>query len=122
MKAIIVEDEFLAAIHAEVALESLGVEVIGTAEDSAGALQLAQQRPQLALVDLNLRDGFTGPMVAAEFAKAGIKVVFVTANPGELELEVKARAPVLEKPLEERLLADALVRLAITARAGSNDA
>ena len=47
MKAIIVEDEFLAAIHAEVALESLGVEVIGTAEDSAGALQLAQQRPRL---------------------------------------------------------------------------
>ena len=37
MRAIIVEDEFLAAVHAETALERMGIEVVGTAEDSAGA-------------------------------------------------------------------------------------
>lgn len=108
MKAIIVEDELLAAVHAEAVLESLGVEVIGTAEDSAGALELARRQPQLALVDLNLRDGFTGPDVAAQLARIGIKVVFVTANPAELGPPARLAAPVLEKPLEEQRLAEAL--------------
>lgn len=108
MKAIIVEDEFLAAIHAEAALERLGVEVIGTAEDTKGALMLAAEKPQLALVDLNLRDGFTGPEIGSRLSREGIRVVFVTANPGQLRDVGGLPAVVLEKPLEEPKLADAL--------------
>ena len=108
MNAIIIEDEFLAAIHAEAALEQIGIKVVGTAEDSAGALRLVDERPQLALVDLNLRDGFTGPRVAAYLASAGIGVVFVTANPGELEGLNPIGSPVLEKPVELPKLAEAI--------------
>lgn len=108
MRAIIVEDEFLAAMHAEAALEDLGVEVIGTAEDRDGARKLAAEQPQFALVDLNLRDGFTGPDVAAELASAGIAIVFLTANPSQLHGLNDWHSPVLEKPLEEPALAQAL--------------
>lgn len=115
MRAIIVEDEFLAAIHAEAALERLGIEVVGTAEDMPGALSLAAVDPQLALVDLNLRDGFTGPTIAAQLAEAGINIVFVTANPNELAGLNDLDSPVLEKPLEEPKLADALKALVLSA-------
>lgn len=101
MRAIIVEDEFLAAIHAETALERLGIEVVGTAEDTAGALALAAEKPHLALVDLNLRDGFTGPVIGSRLVNEGIGVVFVTANPGQLDGWTELGCPVLEKPLEE---------------------
>jgi CheY-like chemotaxis protein len=111
MRAIIVEGEFLAAIHAETALERLGIEVVGTAEDSAGALALADQMPRLALVDLNLRDGFTGPGVGSKLARKGIGVVFVTANPQQLDGWNDMRSPVLEKPLEEPKLAQVVEQL-----------
>ena len=108
MRAIIVEDEFLAAVHAESALDGLGIRVIGTAEDRAGAISLAAERPELALVDLNLRDGFTGPSVAADLARAGVAIVFLTANPSQLHGLDLMQSPVLEKPLDEAALAEAL--------------
>jgi two-component system, response regulator PdtaR len=108
VRAIIVEDEFLAAMHAEAALESLGVDVIGTAEDSAGAIKLAAAAPHMALIDLNLRDGFTGPTIAAQLLQDGIHVVFLTANPRQLEECGFAETPVLEKPLDEAVLAQAI--------------
>ena len=111
VRAIIVEDEFLAAMHAETALEGLGIEVIGMAEDSAGAVTLAAARPELALVDLNLRDGFTGPAVAAELASVGISIVFLTANPSQLQGLNFSRSPVLEKPIDEPALAQALTAI-----------
>ena len=108
MRAIIIEDEFLAAVHLEHALEALEVETLGVAQDMESALELARKKPDLALVDLNLRDGFTGPKIAAKLAAEGISVLFVTANPGQLE-GIEHQAPcVLEKPLEEERLAKAL--------------
>ena len=117
MNAIIIEDEFLAAIHAEAALEQIGIRVVGTAEDSAGALRLVGERPELALVDLNLRDGFTGPSVAAQLASAGIGVVFVTANPAQLHGLNTIGSPVLEKPVELPKLAEAVGALTARMRA-----
>jgi CheY-like chemotaxis protein len=101
MRAIIVEDEILTALHLESVLEELGVESIGIAPDMPAALELAEHRPDLALVDLNLRDGFTGPRVASELSSRGISVLFVTANPAQLEgVDDVTPAAVLEKPLE----------------------
>ena len=107
MKAIIVEDEFLAAMHAETALKDLGLQVVGIAEDTASAMALAARNPQIALVDLNLRDGFTGPAVATRLESAGVRVIFLTANPRELDGS-NVSSPVLEKPLEEHKLAQVL--------------
>lgn len=111
MRAIIVEDEFLAAIHAEAVLESCGVEVIGMAEDMEGALALTNGQPNIALVDLNLRDGFTGPAIGSSLKKAGIEIVFVTANPSQLEGCNEFASAVIEKPIDERLLVDTIERI-----------
>ncbi|MFA9200177.1 MAG: response regulator [Cypionkella sp.] len=111
MRAIIVEDEFLAAIHAESVLERSGVEVIGMAEDAAGALAYAALMPQLALVDLNLRDGFTGPKIAHSLARAGVQIIFVTANPGQLEGLNEIGSPVIEKPIDESRLLETVAQI-----------
>ncbi|ANY20273.1 two-component response regulator [Tsuneonella dongtanensis] len=111
MRAIIVEDEFLAAIHAESVLERCGVQVIGTAEDMEGALALSDERPNLALVDLNLRDGFTGPAIGSSLARTGVEIVFVTANPSQLEGCNEFASPVIEKPIDEQLLVDTVERI-----------
>lgn len=107
MRAIIIEDEILAAIHLEDALEALGIEALGIAPDRKSALELAKSDPDLALVDLNLRDGFTGPTIAADLAAMGVSVLFVTANPNQVD-GLGCAAPVLEKPLEQARLAAVL--------------
>jgi DNA-binding response OmpR family regulator len=107
MRAIIIEDEILAAIHLEDALGEFGIETVGIAPDRRSALELAKSGPDLALVDLNLRDGFTGPTIAADLAAMGVSVLFVTANPNQLDA-LSTQAPVLEKPLEPESLASVL--------------
>lgn len=82
--ALIVEDEIFVALDLERILLDAGYNVVAIAADSAGALEAAP-RCELAFVDVNLRDGPTGPTVAEQIARDyGVKVVFVTANPGQI--------------------------------------
>ena len=84
VKILIVEDEIFVAMHLEEAFQDLGCSVIGIAPDTETALALGEQEPQIAVVDLNLRDGFTGPQIARELAKRyGTKVFYLTGNPRE---------------------------------------
>ena len=83
-RALIVEDEILVALDIEDALNRLGIEVVGIAADSKAALAMAEG-VDFALVDINLRDGPTGPEIAKRMAQDyGVKVVFVTANPAQI--------------------------------------
>ena len=85
MKILIVEDEIFVAMHLEEAFEDLGCDVIGIAPDTATALELGKQEPKVAVVDLNLRDGFTGPRIARELAnRYGTKVYYLTGNPRDV--------------------------------------
>ena len=65
---LIVEDEILVALEIESVLEELGYTVLGIAADLEGALAYAHHHIDLALVDLNLRDGLTGPEIGATLA------------------------------------------------------
>src|SRR3954447_25809819 len=81
-RILIVEDETLVALEMESILEDHGYCVAGIAADLNGALAFADGSIDLALVDLNLRDGLTGPEIGKRLAnehKAG--VLFITANP-----------------------------------------
>jgi two-component system, response regulator PdtaR len=60
-RILIVEDEFIVALNLRQIMSNMGFEVIGIAPDAATAERLAQAKPDIALVDLNLRDGHTGP-------------------------------------------------------------
>ena len=106
MKVLIVEDEIFAALHLEAAIQELGCEVIGIAPDSESALELAETVPDLALVDLNLRDGLTGPQIARSLAnRYGTKVLILTANPKEAGEPFDGLLGVVSKPWDEKEIA-----------------
>jgi CheY-like chemotaxis protein len=82
--ALIVEDEIFVALDLERILTDAGYAVKAIAADRVGALDAAADC-SFALVDINLRDGPTGPALARTLAQDyGLKVVFVTANPGQI--------------------------------------
>lgn len=109
MRILIVEDEVFAAMHLELALEDMGCTVIGIAPDSQTALELGAQGPDLAVVDLNLQDGLTGPIVGRELAnRYGTKVLFLTANPGEAGEPFDGVIGVISKPWNEDLIAETI--------------
>lgn len=62
MRILIIEDELVIAIHVETSLSEEGHQVVGIAREAEAALGLAQRlRPDLALVDVHLVDGESGP-------------------------------------------------------------
>ena len=105
----IVEDEFLIAMEMEQIVGNLGYNCIGVADDTESAIQLVLKKPDIALVDVNLSDGPTGPEIGARLANDyDVKVVFVTANPKQLGNGVKGTLGALTKPLEIEVLKDML--------------
>lgn len=118
-RVLIVEDEMLVAMDMEAVIEDLGFEPIGIAADSREARKLGALQPDVALVDLNLRDGLTGPEVGRHLARLGIQVVFVTANSGIVANGVPGALGVCEKPVDDGTLSSILA-FAIAKRSGKN--
>jgi CheY-like chemotaxis protein len=82
--ALIVEDEIFVALDLERILMDAGYGVAAIAADRDRAIAAAPGC-NFAFVDINLRDGPTGPEIARRMAKDyGVKVVFVTANPAQI--------------------------------------
>lgn len=102
----IVEDQALLAMELELVLQESGCAVVGCAMDRAEALAIAErERPDLALVDVNLLDGMTGPLVAQALIKQfGTAVVFLTANPEQIPDGYVGALGVMSKPVDERTL------------------
>jgi DNA-binding response OmpR family regulator len=106
---LIVEDEILVALEIENILEEQGYTVLGIAADLDGALAYAHHRIDLALVDLNLRDGLTGLEIGATLARDHqVGVLFLTANPRLLGDGVAGTIGVLTKPTDEAALTSAV--------------
>jgi len=102
-RILIVEDEFIVALNLRQIMSNMGFDVIGIAPDAATAEQLAQRKPDIALVDLNLRDGPTGPEIGAKLSqKYGTTVLFLTANASQLRDGIKGTIGVLSKPVDEQ--------------------
>lgn len=107
-RILIVEDEYLVAADLEASLTDLGYVSVGIAQDMESALELAVAEPDIALVDVHLRDGETGPKIAKRLIEDfGVKVLFVTANPRMVANAVGAIG-VIGKPCREQLIAAAL--------------
>jgi len=117
---LIVEDEFLVALEMQSILEENGHRVIGIAADLAGAMEYTSRSIDLALVDLNLRDGLTGPQIGERLANEhNAAVLFVTANPRMLGDGVAGTIGVLTKPTDEQTLL-AATRFALRYREGES--
>lgn len=106
---LIVEDEILIALEMQSLLEDNGFEVVGIAADLEGAMECVDRHIDLALVDLNLRDGLTGPQIGERLANEyKAAVLFVTANPRLLGDGIAGTIGVLTKPSDEESLVSAV--------------
>ena len=114
---LIVEDEMLVAVELEAILEDLGHQPVGIAADLADAEKLSDQPLDLALVDLNLRDGLTGPEIGKRLCARGVAVLFITANPRLLGEGIAGTIGVLTKPTDEETVR-AAVDYALGVRSG----
>lgn len=83
LKVLIVEDERLLALSLKLLIEfDPGYRVSGFADDVASArAEVLRERPDLALVDIQLARGASGFDVAAELQAIGIACLFMTGNP-----------------------------------------
>ena len=99
-RILIVEDEIFTALDLEDELVSHGYEVVGIAADRKEALRLAD-KADVALVDVNLRDGPTGVGVGVTLARDyGVQVLFLTANPTMVGERCDGAVGCLGKPCE----------------------
>ena len=107
-RILVVEDEIFVATEIEHVIEDMGFTPVGIASEQRSALALASQA-EVALVDLNLRDGATGITIGRILAQThGVTVLFMTANPAQLGDGVPGTIGVLPKPATEQDLRDAV--------------
>ena len=99
-KILIVEDEMLVAMELESILFDSGFEPVGIAPDLSTAEEYFGEQIDLALVDLNLRDGLTGPQIGRLLSEKGVTVLFLTANPRTLGDGIAGTIGVLTKPTD----------------------
>lgn len=111
---LIVEDEFLVALQLEDILTDAGHNVVGIAPDAA-AVHALDEPPEVALVDLNLRDGPSGPTIAWRLAEQyGTVIVYVTANPAQIGTPAPTAVGVIQKPFSQ----DAILAAVAVAKSG----
>lgn len=115
---LIVEDEFFIAAEMRSILERNGYEVVGLAADIETAMSKAGPEVALALVDLNLRDGLTGPQIGARLSSEfNTAVLFITANPRLLGEGIAGTIGFISKPADAQCLTSA-VEFALERRRG----
>ncbi len=122
MKILITEDEPILADELEAIVRDLGHQVIGVAASSRRALKLAETSDcDLALVDVHLSDGATGPTVARRLSEdVHATVIFTTSNPSRVPEDFSAACGVLVKPLSEQTIKSAIAFVADCMEMGSS--
>ena len=113
LRVLVVEDELILAMELERLLAGLGHAVLGPVPTVGRALRLlAWQRPDAALLDVNL-GGESATPVAAALLERGVPFVLVTGYGGEQLKEAVLRdARRLGKPVDGRRLGRLLAEIA----------
>jgi DNA-binding response OmpR family regulator len=106
LRVLVVEDSWPVAVGLTRLLETLGADVAGPAATSADAERLISRGiVDVALVDINLRDGELSYDLIGQLHDQGVRVVALTGNDDGLPVLDKVAA-ILQKPVrEERLVA-----------------
>lgn len=120
LNVLIVEDEALLAMELGFIVEEAGCCDIGHAMSADEAVTLARTlRPDLALVDVHLRDGPTGVEVARSIVRdCGGVALFMTANVKRLPADYAGACGVIGKPYSESSVRRALTYLEVCLREG----
>ncbi len=100
MRILLVEDDPILALLAEIALEEDGHEVVGPAYDVSQALTLAQERsPDLAFVDINLNGHDEGvELVRVLFERFAIRSLYVSGQTKVAKTNTGHALGLLSKP------------------------
>src|SRR4051812_46449854 len=116
-RILIVEDEAAVGLMLAEALSDEGHRVIGPIESRAEALMVVEQtRPDVAILDIMLRDGFCGPLIS-ELRDRGIPfMVFSGQGRGEAVIDKLDGVPWVKKPGRLHEIAAALNSLTPTTR------
>ncbi|CAN5176473.1 response regulator [soil metagenome] len=106
LRVMIVEDQAILAMELEMVLTDAGCDVVGCAMDRQSAYAIAErERPNLALVDVNLLDGMTGPQVADRLVSTyGAAVIFLTANPEQIPEGFAGALGAVSKPFDDQTI------------------
>lgn len=107
MRVLIVEDETIVALNMEDSLSEAGHSILGIARTWSSAMEFARaERPDLALVDMNLADETSGIVVAAQLRQQfNVPTIFVTANPDRDLGPLAGALGCLTKPFSDSELA-----------------
>ncbi|HYW16724.1 MAG TPA: response regulator [Allosphingosinicella sp.] len=110
-KILVIEDEFYLAMDIKEALERAGGQVRGPFADAGdGLAELERERPDCAIVDINLGNGPSFE-IAEELQRWGVPFLFLTGYdapaipPGLADIER------LEKPADSGTVVEAVARL-----------
>lgn len=96
---LIVEDEPLIAMMLEDFLDSLGHQVVGTADTVKDALtRIDKGGFDVAIVDVHLKGGERGWPVADRLVTAGVPFILATGGSVDATPSVHSGVPVLTKP------------------------
>jgi len=120
LDVLIVEDEALLAEELAFLVREAGLRDVGRAMSSAEAIALAcALTPDLALVDVHLKDGPTGIEAARLIVEdCGAVVLFMTANVRRLPDDYAGACGVIGKPYSEQAVRRALAYLEVCLREG----
>ena len=111
LSVLVMEDDYYLADDARASLEAAGAAVMGPYPDAAEAIaQVDHERPDCALVDVNLGGGPNFAPARALLAR-GVPIIFLTGYdpdviPGDL-----AATPCLQKPTESHRIVAAVRQL-----------
>jgi DNA-binding NtrC family response regulator len=101
---LIVEDSWDVGTGLKMLLESWGADVAGPAATTADAVRLVSERtPDVALVDINLRDGEQSYCLINQLHDQGIRIVVISGY-ADISPAVGEVAAILQKPLREDIL------------------
>ena len=113
MSFLLVEDSLLVALQTEAVVRRAGAKHVTVCSSTEQALAfLAKERPDIAILDINLA-GDTSMAIADVLMAAGIPFVFATGyGAGEVLQERFRDVPILSKPYGDRLVLAAIKTLA----------
>lgn len=108
VRAVIVEDEFLVAFQLEDILLDRGCEIVAIVPDLASVYAI-DEPVDIALVDLNLRDGPTGQAAANLLAERfAARIIYVTASAGQIMIPATTAIGIIHKPFSRRSIEEAV--------------
>ena len=108
-RVLVCEDEHIVALDLKLLVEEFGYEVIGPfATVSSAARIIERERPDMAILDVSLKDGEVYPL-ADQLDGMGVRLVFHSGHVNDAEIsEGYPGAACCQKPVNTGALQDAL--------------